>query len=305
MDFLKELNDKFPIRKTQTQKDAFRRYVLGKAAEKEVDAKIEQNGKNKNVVIGNPLTAEVIFTAHYDTPNASLFPNLMMPINKGLFYAYQFLIIAVLLLVSITPAIVIGMGVLQSEIAYAGIFLALYFGLFLLGFKTFINKNNANDNTSGVATVLTIMKSLDKEKLSKVAFILFDNEEKGLLGSKAYKKDHKQEIKDKLLINFDCVGNGDNILLLAKPKAEENQNFTRLKTVFTSGDGFTVGFYSSKKSVANSDQKNFEQGVACVACKKSKRGILYTPYIHTAKDIVADDKNIEFITNKIIEFVNS
>jgi hypothetical protein len=86
MDYLKEINDKYPIRKTEEQKDAFRKYVVNKASEKGIDARVEKLNKHNNVVIGDPATAKTVFTAHYDTPCASLFPNLMMPRNKGLFY---------------------------------------------------------------------------------------------------------------------------------------------------------------------------------------------------------------------------
>ena len=305
MDFLKDIIEKHPIRKTEEQKESFRNYVLNVVASKGVSAKVETLGNNKNVVIGDPLTAKSVFTAHYDTPNASLCPNLMLPKNKGLFIAYQFLIVAILLVISLVPAIVVGVGVLKSEIAYGAIFLVLYFGLFLLNFKAFTNKNNSNDNTSGVATVLSIIEKLDGEQLKDVAFILFDNEEKGLLGSKAYKKAYKEQLKDKLFVNFDCVANGNNVLLIAKQNAEKSENFSLLKGAFLSKGQFSVEFCSAKNCVANTDYKNFEQGVCVLACKKSKRGILYTPFIHTKKDVVADSQNVEFLANGSCEFINN
>ena len=304
MNYLKEINEKFPIRKTEEQKQAFRQYVIGKVAEKGVDAKVEKLGKHNNVVIGNPETAKTVFTAHYDTPCASLFPNLMLPRNKGLFNLYQYSIILLFVIIAIVPAITIGMGLLQSYLAYGVIFLALYLGLFFLCLKTFTNKHNANDNTSGVATVLSIIDKLSKEQLEKVAFILFDNEEKGLLGAKAYNKAHKEQMKDKLLVNFDCVANGNNVIFIAKQKAEENPYYAILKDNFIGNEDFNVGFYSFKDSVSNSDYKRFEQGVCCVACKKSKKGILYTPYIHTKKDVVADIKNIEFLANCSANYID-
>ena len=304
MDYLKEINDKHPIRKTEAQKDAFRKYVIDKATEKGAVARVEKLDKHNNVVIGDPQTAKTVFTAHYDTPCASLFPNLMMPRNKGLFYLYQFVIIFLFLALSLTPAIIVGMNILQSEIAYAGIFLVIYFGLFFLCFKTFTNKHNANDNTSGVATILSIIDKLSKEQLEKVAFILFDNEEKGLQGAKAYSKAHKTQMQDKLLINFDCVANGKNVIFIAKPKAEENPYYALLKESFAPSEEMSVGFYSLKGSVSNSDYKKFEQGVCCVACKKSKKGLLYTPYIHTKKDVVADVKNVEFLVNNSLAYID-
>ena len=86
-------------------------------------------------------------------------------------------------------------------------------------------------------------------------------------------------------------------LSLAKEKAEGNPCYSLLKESFVSNTDFNVGFYPFKKCVSNSDYKRFEQGVCCVACKESKKGILYTPYIHTKKDVVADCKNVEFLAN--------
>lgn len=304
MDFLQEINEKYPVRKTEKQKAEFRQYVVETVCEKGAEARVETIGNHNNVVIGDPQTAKTVFTAHYDTPCASLFPNLMMPRNKGLFYLYQFVIIFLFLALSLTPAIIVGMNILQSEIAYVGIFLVIYFGLFFLGFKTFTNKHNANDNTSGVATVLLIICKLSKEQLNNVAFILFDNEEKGLQGAKAYSKAHKEQMQDKLLVNFDCVANGNNVIFIAKQKAEENPYYKALKESFVSNEEFNVSFNAFKDSVSNSDYKKFEQGVCCVACKKSKKGILYTPYIHTGKDVVADSKNVEFLALNIYKFVD-
>ena len=304
MDYLKEVDDKFPIRKTEEQKDAFRKYVLEKVTARGVEARVEKLDKHNNLVIGNPQTAKAVFTAHYDTPCSSLFPNLMMPKNKLLCRAYVFTIIFLFLAVALIPAIIIGLNILQSEVAYAIIFLVLYFGLYFLALRTFTNKHNLNDNTSGVATLLTLIERLSQEQLCQVAFIFFDNEEKGLLGSKAYSKAHKTEMEDKFLVNFDCVANGKNVLFIAKPKAEKNPYYLLLKESFAPLDGFNVEFCPIKGAVSNSDYKKFEQGVCCVACKKSKRGVLYTPYIHTAKDVVADIKNVEFLVNGACNFVN-
>ena len=53
-------------------------------------------------------------------------------------------------------------------------------GVLLLFFAGPANKHTANDNTSGVATLIEIMKELPEELRSDVAFIFFDLEEVGL-----------------------------------------------------------------------------------------------------------------------------
>jgi len=42
--------------------------------------------------------------------------------------------------------------------------------------------------------------------------------------------------------------------------------------------------------------------VGCMAYKRTKKGLLYTPYIHTPKDVVADNKNIEFLKKQMVRF---
>ncbi|MBQ2735067.1 MAG: M28 family peptidase [Clostridia bacterium] len=303
MRYLEYLKQQHPIRRSKEQKSVFRQYVLDEAKKLQLSARVEatRDGKNQNLVIGEPEEAEVIFTAHYDTPACSLFPNLMIPRNKPLFFVYQFLPVTLLLALSLGLSYLIGMVWLGDTRAYMLSFLVLYYGVYFLGFRTFSNKNNCNDNTSGVATLLEIMERLPKESAANVAFLFFDNEEKGKKGSKAYVVDHKNAMEKKLIINFDCVGNGKHIVFIAKDGAEKLSVYAKLKQGVVEKDGFTVSFYGMKGSESNSDYKNFPCGVGCMACKQTKKGLLYTPYIHTNKDVVANQENIDFLVGIVLE----
>jgi hypothetical protein len=180
-----------------------------------------------------------VCTAHYDTPARSIFPNIMMPRNKGLFYAYQFVPIFVLLALSFVVATLIGVvamlvrGNLPIRLVYIS-FLLAYYVIFYLMYFAFKNKNNYNDNTSGVATLLEIIDRLSPAELENVAFIFFDNEEKGLKGSKGYAKEHKDALKERLIVNFDCVGNGEHILFIATKGAETLPAYQALQETFLS-----------------------------------------------------------------------
>ena len=92
MTYLDYINKTYPARKTIEEKENFRKYVLDVLDKKGIKVKIERTNdeKNDNIVIGNPTTAKVVFTAHYDTPARSIFPNIMMPKHRLLFYLYQF-----------------------------------------------------------------------------------------------------------------------------------------------------------------------------------------------------------------------
>ena len=301
MSYLEYLNQAYPVRRTNEEKSRFRQYVLDLAVSKQVDARVETtgDGKNENVVIGDPLTAKVVCTAHYDTPASSLFPNIMIPRNQVLFYLYQFAPIALMLAVALG-----GAYLMTNLLGFEGearmrpfllIYLAIYYAMFFLMYRVFKNPKNFNDNTSGVATLLTMIDGLEDEQRRDVAFILFDNEEKGKKGSKAYCKDHKDAMGNRFLVNFDCVGNGENIVFVAMKEAEECDERVALQKAFAANGEFKSYFYPIKGSQSNSDYKNFPCGVGCMACRQTKGGTLYTPYIHTPRDTVAHYRNIEYI----------
>ena len=307
MNYLDFLNKNYAVRRTDGEKEAFRSYIRSILP----DAKIETtaDGKNRNVVVGDPLTAKVVCTAHYDTPASSLFPNLMIPRNRLLFFLFQFTPIILVL-----TAAIAGGWLVAAQFAEPGStdfmrvfllpYLVIYYGLYFLMYRVFKNPNNYNDNTSGVATILTVIENLSDEQRGTTAFILFDNEELGKKGSKAYFKDHKDAMKDRLLINFDCVGNGEHILFVAMEEAGKREEYQTLQQIFADGEGFSTYFYPIKGSESNSDYKNFPCGIGCMACRRSKRGVFYTPYLHTPKDIVAKNENIQFIADGMIRFIS-
>ena len=68
----------FPVRKTKKQKQAFRDAVQSYLKTIGYDSVIEKGSMGaRNVVIGNPESAKFLITAHYDTPAALPFPNLI------------------------------------------------------------------------------------------------------------------------------------------------------------------------------------------------------------------------------------
>ena len=77
-----------PVRKTGRQKEAFRGWMVQQAAQRGYAAQVEANGRNRNVVIGDPETAQVTFTAHYDTPPVMPWPNIVLPKNVPAFVGY-------------------------------------------------------------------------------------------------------------------------------------------------------------------------------------------------------------------------
>lgn len=313
MNILEFLNQNYSIRRTEKEKDAFRAEILRSLAEKGVDAQVEvtADGKNKNVIIGDVSLAKVVCTAHYDTPAASLFPNIMIPRNSLLFYLYQFAPIILMLAAALGGGYLIAgafypVDHIESFMrVFVLAYLVIYYALFFLMYRVFKNPHNCNDNTSGVATILALIDSLSDEQRRKFAFILFDNEEKGKKGSKAYNKDHEEMMKNRLLVNFDCVGNGEHIIFVAMKDAEKHERYAALRESFSSCADFSTYFFPIKGSQSNSDYKNFPCGIGCMACRKTKRGVFYTPYIHTRKDTVSCYENCQFIADRMSRFAET
>jgi len=296
-----KINQNFPIRRTDEQKQKFIDYVKQNVKNYEVNVDTYEK-KHNNVVIGDWQSAKVIFTAHYDTPASSFYPNLMLPKTPLLAILFHILIPILLALVAVFVTVCINMFAKMHYIGLVLITECIYFSLFYFGTRFFVNKHNANDNTSGVSTVLQICSKITSDK---VAFILFDNEEKGLLGSKAFSKKNKQLLQDKLVINLDCVGDGENFIFICKPLAQNCELYAPLKNCEAfNHPSKKVYFYSTKESSANSDNKNFDCSIGIVACNRGKTGIFYTSKIHTNKDTTIDASNIEFLSNALAQFAS-
>ena len=77
-----------------------------------------------------------------------------------------------------------------------------------------------------------------------------------------------------------------------------------LKNSLIDNENYQVHYYSNKEGSSNSDQKSFDQGIGIMACKKNKLIGYYTARIHTNKDTVVNEDNIEYLTEKLTNFIN-
>ena len=293
---------KYQSRKTRAQKDAFIEMLQARYPA----LRVEKNGlfKSRNLVYGDPETADIVFTAHYDTVSTSFLPNLVTPDRPYIRYLNTILIIApmvVLMLAARFAAERLGASEIWQRIIMLTVYFAAFFAFFFGGSPS---KTTANDNTSGVLTLCRLMDTLPAEQLSRAAFIFFDNEEYGCIGSAAYKKAHKQTMKEKLVFNMDCVGDGDTILIVLSKKAmpEYEQKF---RAAFPENERFKLRIASAKKVNYSSDQKNFPISAAAAAMKTSKWLGLYMDRIHTKKDTVCARENIEYISACAAELMKS
>ena len=94
--WMQEVNARFPVRKSKVQK----------AQEMGYAARMEENKAictNRNIVVGDVDKAKVLVTAHYDTPATVGLPNLMLPMNRPMFYLVQALIALVMVVFIFIP----------------------------------------------------------------------------------------------------------------------------------------------------------------------------------------------------------
>lgn len=311
----------FPVRRSKAQKQAFLDEVQAYLEKQDYDSYVEEGRFGvRNLVIGDPETAKYLVTAHYDTCAGLPLPNLITPFNPILFTLYQIFLAAV----HVVPPMLLGFlvmicgAILQIRYGVPGdaaqltayilipfyvVFIPLVILNMVLMYFGPANKNNANDNTSGVVTLLEIARTLPENQRHKVCFVLFDLDEKGLWGSKSYRTAHKEASDQQLVINLDCVGDGDHIRMF--PTKELKKDRKRLTSLYKA-----CGYVGRKSILVHekgfgfnpSDQKHFPYGVGICALRKNKL-CYYLGRIHTKKDTVLDETNVNILRAALTSFI--
>lgn len=299
MDILQQ----FPVRRKSKQKAAFRESLQSYAESIGYTVTMEKTSfAGTNVILGDPKTARYLVTAHYDTPGTIGIPNFITPCNPVVFVLNQVLLIGAMVVFSIFCGVAAALALNVPE--FAGLIgVAVYW--FLLGMLRFgpANKSNANDNTSGVVTLLSIAESLPELHRDKVCFVLFDLEEYGLFGSASYRKAHKQETQKQIVLNLDCVGDGDHIVFFPTKKLKKDKR--KLNPLYTCCGQFGNKFLTIRdKGFANypSDQNKFPYGVGIAALTKGKLGLRLSK-IHTKKDTVLELTNVNILRSALITYI--
>ena len=300
MDILEE----FPVRKGKKQKKAFRDAVSDWLSRNGYQCREEAGSLGaRNLVIGDPERAKFLITAHYDTCAGMLVPNLITPCNVVLFVLYQLVVTAVILL----PAVLLGIAVgWLTDSFFVGqlVFLILSWVNIALLLCGPANPRNANDNTSGVVTLLEIARTLPENQRDKVCFVLFDLEEWGVIGSASYRKAHKAQVQKQIVLNMDCVGDGNELLLFPTGKLKKDpQKMALLRTCCGFFGEKRVSLFEKGLAVYPSDQSNFPYGVGICALRKGKLA-LYLSRIHTARDTVLDQTNVNILRAALTSLVS-
>lgn len=298
MTICERITELFPVRKSAAQKKAFRQWVTAEITEMGYPVQVEQNdrGRQQNIVVGDPEHAQVTYTAHYDTPSTILLPDLQIPRNVPVYLLWQIALVGGMLLLSLLVGAAIGLATKSGDLMILGFFGA-FVVLMLLQLNGFANGNNVNDNTSGVAALLETMSRIPEEDREKVAFILFDNMEKGRRGSKAYARDHLEMQHTRFVVNADSVGVGEVFVVSAPSLAVQLPQYAKLEKLLASAPEREARFYSSVTTRGNSDFRSFKCGVGITAYRRVSGIGLYLGDLHTLRDDEADQGNIAYLAD--------
>lgn len=227
----KAILEQYEVRKSAKQKEAFWAYLcpLLRANGYEPEIRLEKGlVKSRNIIVGDVDTAKLIFTAHYDTCAVLPIPNFITPRNPLWYGLYQALLVAGMIVLGALTEIAVlllwelSLGDAPLWAGMTAMYAAIAFCIWwMLAGKA--NKHTANDNTSGVATLVDLQLALPEEMRGEVCCVFFDNEEKGLLGSRALAKRCKNAQKDALVVNFDCVSDGDCLNLFPSKALKKDE----------------------------------------------------------------------------------
>lgn len=292
----------YEVRKSKAQKARFVDMLSEKYGDR---LRVEETRgliKSRNVIIGNPERAKVVFTAHYDTAPVMPFPNFITPKNIPVYLLYQLLLVLVIyipvaLVVGVSMYLTRGLSESVQIIINEAVFFASLIGIMWFLLDGPANRHTANDNTSGVVAVLTLADRLTSDDF---AFILFDNEERGLLGSSSYAAAHKSVRENTMIVNLDCISDGDHVMFLISKKASGSAYAAALESMALNvlGEyGKSAIITGPRGTVYPSDQRSFKVSIGVAALKKSPSRLIgyYMDRIHTKRDTQFDGANIAAI----------
>lgn len=290
--FAQRILHDYPVRRKTQEKENMRAYLIGQLRSLGYDAKLNDCGKAVNVIAGDPERAKLIYAAHYDTGVRELLPPIICPTRPVTYMLYQ----------AITPVLVLALSFALS----VGVTFVLnlpnlalpLFVLLLVGVMAYLRfgpseTRSQNDNTSGVAALLGTAEQLTPRDRGKVAFVFLDGGSGSMQGAKGFRKRYPSA-KEKPVLCLDCVGSGDEILILPGKGARWDGDLL---------DAINEGFENSERKTCYDkvdglvhfpgDHRAFKNGVAICAVRKVRGfGRLIRP---TGADNGVDDENLTIL----------
>ncbi len=218
-EFAERIERDFPVRRKEKEKVDFRTWLVYTLKELGYSPKLESGtsalsagGNVTNVVVGDIEKAKIVLAAHYDTGVREVLPPLICPTRPATYMLYE----ALMPLLALAVSFLISFGV-TFTLNMPNMTLPLF--LLLLVVTLFYPKygksetNNKNANTSGVVALLEVAKALTPRYRGEVCFLFLDGGTQGGKGAKRLIHAHP-ELKKKSVVVLDCVGEGDELLIL-------------------------------------------------------------------------------------------
>ena len=160
-------------------------------------------------------------------------------------------------------------------------------------------KNNVNANTSGVAALLRTAEQLTPRYRNDVCFLFLDGGSDNMRGAKGFRKRYPSA-KEKPVLCLDCVGSGDELLILPGKGARWNgELLDAINSSFENSERKTC--YDKVDGLVHfpGDQRAFKQGVAVCAVRRVPGfGRFICP---TGKDNRIDDENLELLSRGLVK----
>lgn len=298
------LSTAHPVRKTAGQKSEVRQWLMRELKRSGWRAREETYGKlngSVNIVAGDPETAEVFLCTHYDTGSRMLIPNFVSPTNVALHVLYHFAAAAVLFAAVFAVSLAVCFPLNKPEWMLP---LFMVLAVAALGFAAFgpANRANANGGDSGVLALLAAAGEIGFDK--RVCLVLFDNNERNLLGASAFKKKHIDAASGRLFIHLDCLGDGENLLLLPSRHSRwDGALLDALGSAFRPGEETRPVLCSKGLYYYPSDNRRFKFHAAVCACRHLAGLGYYIPHLRTKKDTTLRLENVAYTARSLARFL--
>ncbi len=292
-----------PVRRSAGEKAEFRKWLLGELRRTGWRGAEETYGKfngSVNVVSGDPEKASVFLCAHYDTAARPLAPNFVSPTNPPAYVLYHLAVALVLVVAAFLAALAVSFPLNQPALMLP---LFVISAVALLGLAAYgpANKFNANGNTSGVLTLLAIAEAVKRDK--RVCLVFLDNNERNLLGASAFRKKHPNAAGC-LVINFDCVGAGEHLLLMpSKNSRWDGELLDALGESFRADGPVEPHVLTTGLQYYPSDHRKFKFHVAVCACQHLAGLGYYIPHLGTKRDTELSEETAAYIARSMADFL--
>lgn len=252
-----------------------------------------------NVVVGDIEKAKIVLAAHYDTGVREVLPPLICPTRPATYMLYEALMPLLALAVSFLISFGVTFALNMPNMTLPLFLLLLVVGLFYPKYGK-SETNNKNANTSGVIALLEVAKALTPRYRGEVCFLFLDGGTQGGKGAKRLIHAHP-ELKKKSVVVLDCVGEGDELLIL--PGKASRWNDKLLDTIleqFSNSEKKTCFLKTDGLVHYPSDNRAFTGGTVICACKKVKG---FGRCILPRKATGIDEENLSLLCDGLCKLV--